>query len=344
MVAQIVYTLSYLAYRWTIPVFILCLVAVVALLGVGTYTAIKYRPQRSDSLQFLGHRNDTILLKSNIDSFWSSNMSVTQCVRQGDASHDSYVYVVKSEGNLQNTTRSLKLSPVYYQDSPSYKSGILDYLYLLPKSSFMYRICMASTSNQSKNATYLLFNDIEKYWDYVNENEKGLTNSIFSKQLAVTRNNQTTCTEIHYNVTKASYYFMMVLSPADIRYSYNFTLSKVAYDTRNVTQYCQVSDSNTCEVTLLSQDFKHENYDIIAYVRPDSFENSIITHLCLETYSGSSTLQKISYISLTLFGVAGVLLISTIIFFVCAILCPMSRKYMSSGEQQKLLNSCQLHI
>lgn len=307
----------------------------------GTYTCIKLKSQSSKSLTVFGHRNDTILLKNNIDAYWFSTVTVTQCLAPGDASHDFYVYVIKSDNTAHNNVKELVSEPRYYQYSPSYNSGIQDYIYLLPGSDFTYRFCLASTTNQDQKATYFLFNDITNYWNYVKDYQNGVKYSILSIPLVASRNNQTTCFDIAYKVTHASYYFMMVLSPANISYSYNFTLNKVFYDTSSVTQYCKVSNLNTCEIVLSSEDFKHENYDILAYVQPGFAERSIITHLCLTAFVGSVTLKKISYISYTLFGLAVLLLVVTVVLCICPILLHKRKAHKRMQELRTLLqNDC----
>lgn len=130
---------------------------------------------------------------------------------------------------------------------------------------------------------------------------------------------------------------MMVRSPGNISYSYNFTLEKVAYNTEDRKQYCHVSDFSNCEISLRSDNFKHVYYNIIAYIQPSEFENSIVTHFCVSTHSGSATLTKLSYVDDALFGVVGALLVVATVLCVC-MLAMQNHKHKHSEERQKLLH------
>lgn len=335
--------LTFLAHKLTRVTFFgisVMVIMVVALSAVGAFIFIEYRPQESYSLSNLVHQNDTILLKSGVDSFWISDLNASQCVQPGDSSHDANIHVVRSDSIVKRKESHFFQSPVYYQDSPSYKSGIQDYLYLLEGSNFTYRICLASTTSLNQNATYFLFNDIVNYWNYVNDNDNGARYSVFSKALTATANNRTMCTSVSYNVNNTLYFFMMVLSPANIYYSYNFTLNKWSYDISNSTRYCKVLDSTTCHIGLQSRDFKHDSYDILAHVEPDSSALSLITHLCLTIFKGSPTLRKISYISMALLGLAGVIFATTVLMFGVYTLrmCIKHKLIKFSEEKQRLLN------
>lgn len=314
-----------------------------AIVGAGVYTFVKYAPpQESVLLPQLGHRNDTILLEGGIDAYVYSYVSVSQCIQPGDAAHLVNVGLVEQEKNKLKEKVDMIESPVFIQDSPSYKSGILDYLYLTEDSSFMYNICMASTTGRNKNATYYLFDDIESYWNYISSNEDGKKYSTLSKPVAATKNNQTTCTEIVYNVTDPGYFFMVVLTPADVYYFYQFSLRSSVYGLSNASQICKVSDLNKCNFTLAGHDFQHKKYDVLAYIQPDDSETSIITHLCLTRHGGSTTLHKISYIASALVGTGALMIICCTIVIGCVAvlhLCRSSKKAISLGEKQKLLNN-----
>ena len=308
-------------------------------IGSGAYIYTLSKPQQLDAVKMMGHRNDTILVSSpsGIDSYKSSGANVAQCVQRGDAAHIVYAYSLTNASKLTRRSRSFRQSPVLHQESASYQTGIIDYLYLLPGSSFLYTICLASTTSESKNATYFLFNSVETYWNYITDHQSGVNNSIYHQHLVAGGNNQTSCTEIRYNTTEPGYYFMMLLAPANISYSFNFTLDKVAYNVSDLKPTCDISDSE-CDVTFAGEDFKHVNYDILAYIVPDEFENSITTHLCLTYASGSSTLQKIMYISLALLGTGGLLLASCCLILVCVGVLRVRKVYRKSEEQQKLLH------
>lgn len=312
------------------------LIATLLIVG-GTYIFFTYQAPASDSTTVLGHRNDTVLLSGDIDSFGYSNITVRQCIAQGDDYHDANIYVVKKEDIVLKTEQTTFQFPHHYQDSPSYKSGIQDYLYLLSNSSFTYRVCLSSTTDHDQNVTYFVFDSAANYGSYVSDQENGEMYSMFSRSLIARRNSQLTCTELSLNTTHPSYYFMMMRSPANITYSYNFTLHKVAYDTTNMKQDCRISDLNTCEVPLPNADFKHVTSDVLAYIQPGYLESSIVTHFCLSTYGGSTTLKKLSYISGSFFGLGAALLIVISALFFFTLLFRMCRNHKFSEERDRLL-------
>ena len=319
-------------------VFVATLLCALLAMAGATFVVVKYHTPASDTSTIMGHRYDTILLKGAIDAFSYSNVTVRQCIDRGDDYHDTNMYVLKTQEIKLKQVRSFHQYEWHYQDLPSYKSAIEDYLYLLPDSSFTYWICLSSTTDYNQTATYLLFDDALNYWNYVNDQENGEVYSMFSQPL-LARQNLTTCTEISRSIEHPSYYFMMVRSPGNISYSYNFTLKKVAYDTMDVKAYCKVGELNNCEVSLGNDSFKHIDYSIIAYIQPSEFENSIVTHFCISTNAGSETLTKLSYISDALFGVGGALLVFTVFLFLCFLLMSSQRcKLMHNEEKQRLLH------
>lgn len=297
-----------------------------------------YQTPALDSAVILGHRNDTILLKSAIDSFSHSNVTVRQCTHRGDDYHDASIYVVRDEDVALKTEHTLFQFPKHFQNTPSYKSGIQDYQYLLPKSSFSYRVCLSSSTDHDQDVTFLVFDSATSYGSYVNDMGNWKIYSAFSKLLIAPRNNRSTCTEIPYTVTHPSYYFIMMRSPASITYSYNYTLQKVVYDTTNMKQYCHIGDLNNCQIPITSSDFKHVDYNILAHIQPGYMESSIVTHFCVSTYGGSATLQKLSYISGWFLGVGGVLAAIVVVLLLALLVLGMCRKNQLSEERQHLLH------
>lgn len=267
-------------------------------------------------------------------------MTVSQCVGLGDDYHDISVFVLRSDEVELQEVKTVKYSPRYDQESSSFKSGIQDYLYLLPGSNFTYRICMASTTSKEQRATYLLFDNIEDYFGYTEDVENGESYALYSKAVDAGKDNQTTCTEIVHNVTDPAYFFMVVRSPGNIYYYYNFSVNAVMYNTTNITQYCKLTDFGDCSISLESKEFEHIHHDVITYVQPDFSEQSIITHLCLTTLPGSTTLQKITYVSWSLLGVGALLLVAVAVVSLFVIVVHVHKKNtMMNEERQKLLHN-----
>lgn len=312
------------------------------MLAGGLYAMIEYQPLKGDSSTIMARSNDTILVAEGVDAFLHSNITVRQCVQQEDDYHDSNIYLIKTGREVLKKTIYLVRSAVFYQDLPTFKAGVQSYLYLLPGSTFNYRMCLASTTNQEQIATYFLFDDVVMYWDYTDDTQNGNNYAILSKTLTAGKSNQTRCGEVSYNITKPSYYFMMVNSPANVTYTYNFTLDKVEYDVSGFQPSCTLSDYNQCDLSLSSGDFKHTKYNVIAYVKPSPFEQSIITHLCLTESTSSSTLSKLGYVSDALLAAGAVLsFIITAVFITCLMMRRYNKKFLHSemvSEQQKLLH------
>lgn len=286
--------------------------------ALGIYYLITYHqatPAQDPSF-ILGHVNDTVLLKGGIDVFGYSNMGVQQHTDNAD-NHDVNIYVINSADVKQKSVTSFRSAETHYQDSPAYKSGILDYLYLLPNSTFTYTFCLASTTNHDQSATFFLFSGEKSYLQYAHDHENGEKYSLYSMNLTANRNNATKCTRIPRRVSSASYYFMMVHSPANISYSYNFSLQGVEYDTSNVEIYCNVSDFNRCPVSLPSKFLQQVKYDILAHIEPGSFgDQTTKTYLYLDKFVTSKNNQIFAIASLVFGGVAmliGVILLGFLI-------------------------------
>lgn len=197
-----------------------------ALLGAGIcfYEILQTHTAPSPS-SVIGHRNDTILLRGDVDSFSYSSVTVWQCTSP-DAYHNINIYIRSGDDVILKPVPIASGLPKVYQDSGSYKLGIQDYLYLVKDSNFNYNVCLASSTNYNQSAAYFLFRGKDSYDKYVNSPDKGETESIYAKHLIVQQNNQTNCNEIAYTVSETAYYFMLVRSPGSIFYSYNFTLTK----------------------------------------------------------------------------------------------------------------------
>ena len=315
----------------------------VLMLAGGLYILIEYQPLEGDSSTVVAHSNDTILVAEGVDAFLHSNVTVRQCVQKEDDYHASNIYLIQTGREVLKKTMYSMRSPVFYQDLPTFKAGVQSYLYLLPGSTFNYRMCLASTTNQEQIATYFLFDDVVMYWDYTDDTKNGKNYAILSKTFTAGNSNQTKCGEVSYNITKPSYYFMMVNSPANITYSYNFTLDKVEYDVSGFQPSCTLSDYNQCDLSLANGDFQHIKYSVIAYVKPSPFEQSIITHLCLTESTGSSTLNKLAYISDALLAVGSVLSFIITAAFITCLITRRYKQFLRSevvSEQQKLLHDC----
>lgn len=308
----------------TILVLVPCLLVVAILFLVGLPLGVLYQVRfhqatpAEEPLAILGHVNDTILLKGGINAFGYSNMAVQQCIDDAD-DYDVSIYVIKSDNVKKRSVKTFHSAETHYQDSPSYKSGILDYLYLLPTSSLNYTICLASTTNYDQNVTYFLFMGQQNYQQYVDDQDHGEKYSLYSMNLTANRNKQVNCTQISHTVTSVSYYFMMVNSPGNISYSYTFSLQKVEYNITNVKIYCNVSTSNNCPVSLPSKFLQQAKYDILAHVQPASFDKqSITTHLCLKNFTTSKGNLIFAIASLVIGCVGMVFSVILIIPLTCA--------------------------
>ena len=317
--------------------FCLCVFFVAVLLVGGTYTLVTYKPPTSETTEVIAHKHDTILLKSNLDSFSNLNVSISQCIQRGDDYHDSTIYLINTNDvKLMNVPVQF-VSPLLGGYGSTYKAGIHDYLYLLRGSKFQYRVCMGSTTLEEQSATYFLFDGITNYWNYANDQDNGDKYSILSKIVRAGGNNDTICTEIEYTITHNSYYFMMMHTPGNVLYHYNFTLDKVAYDTTNETKLCVVSDYNSCEIPVRGCDFRHVKYDILAYIHPVALENSVITHICLSS-TGISTTLKILRILGAISITVGICIGAVLLAYMGIAFLHMRSGNRFAAEKQRLLS------
>lgn len=262
----------------------------------------------------LGHRNDTVLLQSNVDFQEYPAFTIFQCLFQNEVLQ-AIIYVIDHKNTTLRTVGSMFKSPIYNPGKPSYNLGIQDYLYLLPGSSFTYEVCLASSTNITKSVTYFLFQGENNYTQYIVSRDNGTKYSLYAT--VHTSTGSLNCTIIAYNITEAAYYFMMMRSPADVSVSYNFTQQQVVYDITNSQSYCSIiSKSSECEVTLSNTYSQHLRYDILANVKPDPFDEPLITHFCLRNIQENTLpLKHWEIVLIVLGGVIGLVL--TPLFIVC---------------------------
>ena len=259
-------------------------------LPLGIYYTNEYVTKAQDPPAVLGHNNDTVLLEHGISGFHYSSVTVQQCADNGDE-HTANIYLIKSEDVKKKSVKKNCSTETHHADSPSYKSGIIDYLYLLPGSSFTYMTCLASTTNYSQNVPYYLFGGQHNYAQYVHDPDNGEKYSLLSKNLVANRNNQTKCTSISHTVSDGSYYFMVLNSPANIAYSYNFSLHKVEYSITDTEISCNVSSSNDCLLLLSSNFVSQTTYDVLADVQPYFGEKLTTTSLCVNKFVASQKIK-----------------------------------------------------
>ena len=255
---------------------------VISLVGVN----ILLYQQTSDTI--LAHSNDTILVVDDVDAFWYSSITVTQCTQKGDDYHDFNIYVIKGGAKVVKQASAVQ-SEQFHIKSPTLEKQ--KYLYLLNGSTFKYRMCLASTTNYEQMAVYNLFDDRDMYFNYVDNKDN---DPIFHKTFKAGKNNLTICTEVSYNITKPSYYFMVVNAPANIIYSYNFTLNKVEYDINGSHLSCNTTLN--CEISLNGAVF-----DVIAYVKPSDYAQSTDSHLCVELSKNIAIHILVSFIILLIY-------------------------------------------
>lgn len=335
--------LYYVGLKFVPVIFVLLLALLLLAVGIGIFTGYPVPETVSDTI--FSHINDTVLLQSDVDSFSFSNVTVKQCadLNEGDDNQNIEIFVQKSKETKLQKSLSTFQSPIYNQDTSSYKSGIQDFLYLLPNSTFTYHICIAGKTEHKRHATYFLFDDPSSYLSYVRDHENGEVYSRFSKDLTVGSNNVSSCTEISYNITLESYYFMMVRSPAEITFSYNFTLHQIAYAVENVKPYCKIGSINSCEISLQDGDIlEHVKYNILAFIQPSIDSGSIVTHVCVSLFGGSTTLKRLNFLSILFLSGGGILLAITVMLILWILVLRVHvRKHRYDrydNERQRLLN------
>ena len=301
----------------------------------GTIYQIRLSTTPPGQLAVFGRENDIILLKGRINAFRYSTVNVEQCADDADE-HTANIYLIKSDNVKQKSVETNFSAEPHYQDLPSQKSGLIDYLYLLPSSNFTYIVCLSSTTIYNQNATYYLISGVTNYTQYIHDPNNGRKYSLYSTNLTAIRNNRTNCTRISYRVSSASYYFMMFDSPGNIMYSYNFSLQKFEYSISDIEIECNVSKSKTCPVKLLSRKpLQQTRFDIFARIQPYFGEQSTTSYLCLSKFVTSAQNKIWAAVFLSLGGLCTVCSLIFIVLLVCT-----CKKYCAKRQLLYPTQSC----
>lgn len=255
--------------------------------------------------------NDMIALEQELKSPPYSSVEV-----ENSDDHVINATLVKSENVKTSSNDTQSFIPEHHIEFPSYKSGIIDWLYLLPGSSFTYNICVSSTTNYTQYATYFLFSGTDNYTKYTKYPNNGVKYSTLTYNLTALGNNRKTCIPISCIINSTDYYFMMLNSPGGVNISYQFSLHKVEYIVTNIEITSNFSSSVTLPLANhwpLSQ----TKYYIFVYAYSFPYEQSITTTVRIKDFTTSKALVTsvtLCFVLLFIFLIFALLFIGALIY------------------------------
>lgn len=226
----------------------------------------------------LGYNNDVIVV-GEVDSYWHSEVSVTENLKSGDYNHDSSVYLVRNADlRRRENISSPPPTPALYNERADDKTGEKIYINAIDGSRLSYRICLASEDAFPRTGLLYIFDNVTKYYAFASNGVESIAN--WSVQIGT--RNASLCTTRTYNVSKSSYYFIAVSTPDKIYFQYNYTFTLIYYDRLDYEESCVVNRDRPCILDLPKNSGK---WTVLAYVHPLDHSFPVRTHLML-TASG----------------------------------------------------------
>ena len=265
----------------------------------------------------LGHRDDTVQL-GIVCSLFHSTVLVYTCDQAGDSQHINRMYLVRQDNTSIHKTTETYQSTRVDQYFSSATTGLVDYLYLLEGSQINYTLCIGSELSNRLKGSLFIFDSGSKYSQYEESPEQGESLSIFSVELEISNDNETSCVTIDFEARKTSYYFLTSRTPGKIFYTYNYTKLVYYYNHRDYQEICSIYDGEPCKVTIPGSLFSMQKYALLAYVRPNVEMSAKQNHICVSS-SRSETSNFILGISASLGGLA--LLVILVIIFTNVYVC-----------------------
>lgn len=282
------------------------------LIGGGAYAMIAFKGPLLMTNKEIAKQNDSVMVGS-VDRYWFKSLVVQQCPGELDTYFDVFIIFLLNNTSTENIIHRKTVtinSSLIYQSDPSYKTGIVDYQYMLANSSFVYELCTSSPREETSNGIIYIFNDLYQYWYYIDDQEHGTHYSIFQKNISIGVGNSTVCTKLTYTIPASSYYYIVTNTPGDIHYHLNFTADVLTYELTGLTKSCSLSQTkNSCNLGLPGNDLEHRIFDVLAYIQPHVYISPITTSICLDITSYSKALKTINVASWGAIGLGLVLLV-----------------------------------
>lgn len=259
------------------------------------------------SVPKLASRNDTVFVQT-IHQFFHSSITASTCDQRGDSPHVNRLFLVSIDNlTVHHTSLSLDYNRID-QEYPSAVTGLIENQYLLKGSEISYEICLGSLGSDTMYSYLFLFDDDFNFIQYQRTSELGEQLSILTEKLQIGINNTTQCFRLFFKVPKSSYYFLTVRTPAEVFYTYKYTLNVNYYDHNDYNMVCSIYDDEPCRIDIPGSLFSSEEYALLAYVRPNVALSSATNHMCVSASRSDSVNVVVgmaaSIASLALLGIS----------------------------------------
>ena len=310
---------------WTwIRVYIATSIILLSLLivdAVGIVVVLVLESNHSQPSTHLGHIGDVVVITENENYFWTSSITLSESLEQGDYTHENFAYLVSKDA-LKERSKQYK----YHWnedklDTPQYDVGAVVYQYLLVGSHIHYTFCLSSMTDNTQYGTFYVFKGQDNYRTYANSPDQGDKLEIFKQQLEIKASNEAECTDIDYTINESGneYYFMMANVPGQIEYSYNITTDIVYYSHTDYQSHCEFFVRKTCDIDF--PDEKGSDVAVLVYIQPNAASDPITTHIQLDRHQPSKDVAAL----LTAEGVIALVIIAFMLLATMIQLCVWCR-------------------
>ncbi len=226
----------------------------------------------------LGYRNDTILV-NRVSGELYKEVSVYESLQSGDYYHNNRIYFFPQVAPVSEEQGSF-ISVVRNNEKKSYNSGLVFAEYLLTGSRLEYQLCVSIFSGTEDAATIYLFDDVVKFFQYLQTPFLAEKLAIKSMTFSLKTGIPVCSPEFELLVNYPGYYTIAAATPANISLWYTLKRQKLFYDHRafdtNTTCKTTASIGIPCSHSIQPAD----NTYVLAYIEPSAPSNPPTTHIC----------------------------------------------------------------
>ena len=321
---------------------ILCVLLWIIIASAVPATIVLTIKHRTLDITHLGYTGDTIELL-RVDGFWYEYLRISQVVEGGDDEHRVQLYLPRCSDVEIHETSSDYVSPYHQHSQKSRQMGAMQHVYLLSGSSVSYTFCMQSneTADTSK-AMFFVFNDREKYTEYVYRDGNG-KKSVFQYKLAVGPSDQSPiCSTFTFTAKKSNYYFMAGQCNGGVTYHYNVTLNTKFLnfkDYRENKSCSALTVNHDCEIPVGTQFLsKLEKYCLLAHIIPRKGRSKLSPTTHLRVSAGKRGEVVAIPVMVIVVGVAGLLVVVVTYCCCCCKKCCLGHRPIIRGRRYTLIS------
>ena len=240
------------------------------------------------STRVLARGGDSVVVATITDPLSLVWNVVSECLKEGDESHTSELYLVQ-EDQLKKHTRSRvrTSSEIFNQSEPSCKTGFLGtehLLYLLPNSTIEYRICLSSDDETNELGKLFIFENDVSYENYIDQDYPcSADQTTFKHDLIIGTPGNFECTNISFTASMNGYHYVVSKTPGNVRFSYTYDVNQRYLDPTDLRDTFCTFYSATHDTCILRVPKLFTRTVVVDHVVSNEGSNPVTTHVCLES-------------------------------------------------------------